>query len=319
MAKCDTRRGLEKTIGGDVAGELFTFEYCNAKLKGRPTLVKTKQSLSCFDQTLPVPQSRRAGQHELCCLTEKELPYWSANSEYIHKMPRKYPSDYTRKGDGDKIKRGELRKIAPKSEPPVAGSVKMRDNPPNTLFRKLYERGDLPLQMEHNGAKNSISWKIDVSKLDYHHYLPIFFDGIREKEDPYRFFAVKGVEDLLKAGKEKILPVIPQLIIPIKTALNTRDPTVMNITLQLLCKLVHSNQQVGQLLVPYYRQLLPVLNIFKDDIPNIGDSIDYAQQKKTCTGELVQQTLELFETYGGEDAFINMKYMVPTYESCVNH
>ncbi|KAJ7534573.1 hypothetical protein O6H91_13G100700 [Diphasiastrum complanatum] len=282
MAKCDTRRGLEKTIGGDVAGELFTFEYCNAKLKGRPTLVKTKQSLSCFDQTLPVPQSRRAGQHELCCLTEKELPYWSANSEYIHKMPRKYPSDYTRKGDGDKIKRGELRKIAPKSEPPVAGSVKMRDNPPNTLFRKLYERGDLPLQMEHNGAKNSISWKID-------------------------------------AGKEKILPVIPQLIIPIKTALNTRDPTVMNITLQLLCKLVHSNQQVGQLLVPYYRQLLPVLNIFKDDIPNIGDSIDYAQQKKTCTGELVQQTLELFETYGGEDAFINMKYMVPTYESCVNH
>ena len=25
-----------------------------------------------------------------------------------------------------------------------------------------------------------------VEKLDYHHYLPIFFDGLREKEDPFR-------------------------------------------------------------------------------------------------------------------------------------
>jgi len=29
------------------------------------------------------------------------------------------------------------------------------------------------------------------------------------------------------------------------------------------------------------------------------------------------ETLNLFEMKGGEDAFINIKYMVPTYESCV--
>lgn len=69
--------------------------------------------------------------------------------------------------------------------------------------------------------------QVDVSKLDYHHYLPIFFDGVRETQQPYKFLAVKGVEDMLKAGGTKILPVIPQLIIPIKTALNTRDTEVM--------------------------------------------------------------------------------------------
>ncbi|KAJ7567176.1 hypothetical protein O6H91_02G134900 [Diphasiastrum complanatum] len=302
---------------GDVAGQLFAFEYCNVKLKGKPTMKKTKQSLSCFDQTLPVPLSRRAGHHDLCRLTDKDLPYWCSNSEYRHKLPRKIPGDYTRKGDGEKIKRGELRKAAPKAEPPIGGAFRLRDNPPNTQFRKLYERGDLPLQVEHNSAKNAIAWKVDVSKLDYHHYLPVFLDGIREKEEPYRFIAVKGVEDLLKAGTGKILPVIPQLIIPIKTALNTRDPAVINITLQLLCKLVESEEDIGPSLVPYYRQLLPVLNIFKNDIPNIGDRLDYAQQKKICTGELVQKTLELFEIHGGGDAFINIKYMVPTYESCV--
>ena len=68
--------------------------------------------------------------------------------------------------------------------------------------------------------------QVDVSKLDYHHYLPIFFDGVRETQQPYKFLAVKGVEDMLKAGGGKILPVIPQLIIPIKTALNTRDTEV---------------------------------------------------------------------------------------------
>jgi hypothetical protein len=32
---------------------------------------------------------------------------------------------------------------------------------------------------------------VDIEKLDYHHYLPIFFDGLREKEEPYRFLAVQ--------------------------------------------------------------------------------------------------------------------------------
>eukprot|EP00882_Tetradesmus_deserticola_P033845 GHRQ01038697.1.p1 GENE.GHRQ01038697.1~~GHRQ01038697.1.p1 ORF type:complete len:310 (-),score=99.72 GHRQ01038697.1:221-1150(-) len=42
--------------------------------------------------------------------------------------------------------------------------------------------------------------QVELDKLDYHHYLPIFLDGIRETRDPYRFLAIKGVEDLLAAG-----------------------------------------------------------------------------------------------------------------------
>merc|ERR1711865_625829 len=188
---------------------------------------------------------------------------------------------------------------------------------PKSEFRKFYDRGDLPIQVFHGAVGGKIAWKVDVEKLDYHHYLPIFFDGIREKEEPYRFLAVKGVEDMLKAGKNKILPVIPQLIIPIKTALNTRDHSVVCITLQLLQKLVDSAELVGEALVPYYRQILPILNLFKNKNLNSGDKIDYAQRKKACLGELIMETLQLFEARGGDDAFINIKYMVPTYESCV--
>jgi len=69
--------------------------------------------------------------------------------------------------------------------------------------------------------------------------------------------------------------------------------------------------------VPYYRQILPVMNLFKQNNANLGDKIDYSQRKARNIGDLIQQTLELFEAHGGEDAFINIKYMIPTYESCV--
>lgn len=50
---------------------------------------------------------------------------------------------------------------------------------------------------------------------------------------------------------------------------------------------------------------------------NSGDGIDYSQQKRENIGDLIQETLEAFERHGGVDAFINIKYMVPTYESCL--
>merc|ERR1712147_455658 len=198
---------------------------------------------------------------------------------------------------------------------PRAGAIKARVIPPSE-FRRFYDRGDMPIAIEH-GPQNKIYWKVNVEQLDYHHYLPIFFEGIREKNDPYRFLSVQGVFDMLEHGGSKVLPVIPQLIIPIKTALNTRGPEIISITLKILQSLVTCSDTIGEALVPYYRQILPVMNLFKTKNANLGDKIDYSQRKGNNLGDLIQQTLELFEMHGGEDAFINIKYMVPTYESCV--
>jgi len=147
--------------------------------------------------------------------------------------------------------------------------------------------------------------------------LPIFFDGIREREEPYKFLARQGTYDLLAKGDAKILPVIPQLIIPIKVALNTRDPEIVGEMVKVLQRLVLSNKMVGRALVAYYRQILPVFNLMKSKNVNTGDQMDYGQQKKQNIGDLIDETLELFEVHGGEDAFINIKYMIPTYESAV--
>ena len=149
---------------------------------------------------------------------------------------------------------------------------------------------------------------------------------LREVEEPYLTIASSGVADMLDcaiglgagaATSSKVLPIVPQLIIPIKTALNTRDAQIICTVLKVLQQMVVSGEMIGEALVPYYRQILPIFNLFKSKNQNLGDGIDYGQQKRKTLGDLIIETLEMFEIHGGEDAFINIKYMIPTYESCV--
>jgi hypothetical protein len=51
---------------------------------------------------------------------------------------------------------------------------------------------------------------------------------------------------------------------------------------------------------------------------NSGDGIVYGQRNRNDLSENIQDVLETLETYGGADAFINIKYLIPTYQSCVS-
>ena len=309
----------------------------------RPSFVETG---SCFDATNAKHIKVRPGGHE--ALPQKDLDV-SAFC-FSKKTDRRTPKQFVRKGSGSG---GTLRpppkdetlpdfpdeNVAPTTQPshprrlstdrvrnPKQRKVDFpafmeRPNPPNTEFRRFYERGDLPVQIEHGGCHNRIAWKVAIEKLDFHHYLPIFFDGLREVEMPYAFLSEQGVYDMMQVGSSKIVPVIPQLVIPIKTALNTRDRSVIAKVLKVLQALVKCDREqnlVGQALVPYYRQILPVLNIFIRKNENLGDGIDYGQRKGANLGDNIMETLEAFETHGGQDAFINIKYFVPVYESVVH-
>jgi hypothetical protein len=283
--------------------------------------IKFKQTNSCFDASEPINPRIRPGGHYQTHVLSEDLPVLHASGEYVRGTALPNPEHFLRGHSGSG---GMCSSLNPKTidmvsgvGPPKAGAFTKRANPPNTEFRRFYERGDLPIAINHQASGNMISWKVEPELLDYHHYLPIFFDGLREREEPYRFLAIEGTFNLLNKGGSKILPVIPQLIIPIKTALNTRDPDVIAAVLKVLQELVVSGDMIGEALVPYYRQILPVLNIFKQCNVNIGDKIDYGQRKRGTLGDLVSETLEVFEKHGGEDAFINIKYMIPTYESCV--
>lgn len=94
---------------------------------------------------------------------------------------------------------------------------KSSKKPRFTSFRMHYERGDLPLRLEYFPGGVRIMWTMDLNKLNYHLYLPLFFDGLSEADHPYKTYARQGVRDLINFGRDKIYPVIPQLIVPIKS------------------------------------------------------------------------------------------------------
>ena len=83
----------------------------------------------------------------------------------------------------------------------------------------------------------------------------------------------------------------------------------------LTCQLLHARFHLHKRSAWWHAQLLPILNLYMARNKNLGDAIDYAQREATCLGELVAAALALLERTGGPDAFINIKYMVPTYES----
>lgn len=47
-------------------------------------------------------------------------------------------------------------------------------------------------------------------------------------------------------------------------ALSTKDHDIMCVTLKKIQKLVLAGEMIGEALVPYYRQILPVFNMFKN-------------------------------------------------------
>lgn len=198
--------------------------------------------------------------------------------------------------------------------PPRAGASRPRPNPPNTELRRAYERSDLPLIVAA-GSKHALVWKVPVASLDFHHYLPVFASGLREVEEPYRFIAEAGFDALLAGGGEdKVLPVIPQLIVPLKDALATRDERVVVRTMKAVAALAKLGPRAGAALVPYYRQLLPVASLMGNRALNIGDAMDYGQ-RRGHVGDTIVAALEALEAAGGPDAYINIKYVVPWYES----
>eukprot|EP00439_Symbiodinium_sp_Y106_P057961 s1011_g8.t1 len=213
-------------------------------------------------------------------------------------------------GTGGAVSSLAVRKCPAPAPPPKAGAWVPR---PATVseFRRAYDRGDVPVQISYEGVSKSLTWKAPLEKLDYIHFMPLFFDGLKEKQDrskpleakstksqladPYGFLSTHGIHSLLDHGGSRITSTIPQLILPIKAALNTRDTDIVARTLQVLQKLITSAPGVGQALVPYYRQLLPIFNLYKDSTTGTDAAMDYGQRRRRNLGELVEETLELLE------------------------
>jgi hypothetical protein len=58
--------------------------------------------------------------------------------------------------------------------------------------------------------------QIPLDEVDIAHLLPIFFEGLAEVEYPYEFIAKAGIADMVNKSGQKLLPVLPFLIPPLR-------------------------------------------------------------------------------------------------------
>ncbi|GBP79156.1 Parkin coregulated gene protein homolog [Eumeta japonica] len=174
-----------------------------------------------------------------------------------------------------------------------------------TLFRTLWNNGQFPISIEFTSYGKGISWKVPIEKLDFHHYLPVFIDGIREDTYPCNFIVERGLRDLLTKGAHKILPVVPQLIVPLKKALNTKNNRVMCQALKCIQMMVTGCDRVGEALVPYYRQLLPNFALFKNrnrDLAGVESRTKTAVSRRAGAGGAAARTISVTMRLGANAA-----------------
>jgi hypothetical protein len=217
--------------------------------------------------------------------------------------------------------------------PPPALPFRPRHNPANCDLRAAFERGDLPCAILH-GTKMRLNWRVPIDALDLAFYLPLFASGLRENEFPYSFIAEEGFANLLVAfPPDKVAAVVPLLITPLRDAINTRQPQPMVRTIRAIKALASVGGEealgegggggrsgrsktptlVGAALLPFYRQLLPTMNLYAQKNLNLGDKIDYGQRFHRSMGEAIAEVLRVLDLTGGETAFMNILYSVPTY------
>jgi hypothetical protein len=153
-------------------------------------------------------------------------------------------------------------------------------------FPALYARRQVPMKIMHDKAGARVEWTIPEKDLDIEVLLPLFFDGLRNydkiDEPAYRDLARQGIISVCQVAKKRpgfsLVTILSKVIGPIRSALNTRDPSVISVTLRSIQVLCKAESNVGRCLIPFYKTILPVINIFASKRTNTGDGIDYAQR-----------------------------------------
>ena len=211
--------------------------------------------------------------------------------------------------------------------PPPTAYASPRNNPPNTMLRRALELHDLPCHINHNsGSKRTLAWDVPAEELDYQQHLPVFFDGLREQEAPLPFIATTAIADLLAMAPHKVAPVVPSIVLAVRQALNTRHADVMRRTIVALTQLALADTgakagpegaKIAKAMLPYFRQILPILNIFAQRYMSTKMGIDDEKRGERKVEDLIQELLNALELHAGPDAYLNIRYMVPSYTSAL--
>ena len=166
-------------------------------------------------------------------------------------------------------------------------------------FAQAYSDGGIPCRICHGGVKHKLQWDVEPTELNYYPVLITFAFGLSETRHPYVFVAQNGFKQMLEAdgAYEKVMPLLKDLMRPIRLALASSDTEVANAALDATMLL--SNLVQGEI-TPYLQLLLVPIK---------------SKWFKSSFKAKITDLLCLMEEYGGQEAYKMIKKKVPTYMS----
>ena len=145
---------------------------------------------------------------------------------------------------------------------PQAGALLPRPNEP-ILFRTALRDGTLPARGGGSDGEQLLRWvdplsgqTVATEQVDAGRWLPIFIDGLRETQNPaVAYVALQGAVELASAAARcgMLLAALPNVAQPLRSALATRENTVICATLECLQHLLRVDKLAGRALQPHYR------------------------------------------------------------------
>ncbi|CEG46986.1 Uncharacterized conserved protein [Plasmopara halstedii] len=168
-----------------------------------------------------------------------------------------------------------------------------------TIFSSSYDSGLIPCRINHGSIRNSLLWTTDPKTLSYDPLLITCIKGFLETEHPFVFLSRAAFCDLmvLENAYNKTVPILAQVIVPLREALMAKDDDTFLMALKatrLLSNLVKSemNMHLSKLTQQIHRKLLA--NNFRAE---------------------VGETLAVLESNGGKEALAIICSKIPTYTS----
>ncbi|KAG2486832.1 hypothetical protein HYH03_014515 [Edaphochlamys debaryana] len=162
------------------------------------------------------------------------------------------------------------------------------------------------------------AWSPELpSELDVATWLPVFLDGIREYDEPYRFLAVRGSEELLYKAGDTIHTFAESLVLPLKLALDTREPTAVAVALQLMGAALALDPGVAGRWVPAYWQFAQVLNLFRARGGALAVDMGYNRRTVATCRQLATDFMTAFELAGGPAATAAVRRYSPSFDPAV--
>ncbi|KAG1679644.1 hypothetical protein FOA52_006161 [Chlamydomonas sp. UWO 241] len=241
-------------------------------------------------------------------------------------LPRA-PEDFLKSGDGATLAsrvmlRGLLEQRPVNRDPPLVrgtggvtlswGSVPAACS----VFRQLYDNGTIDfVALRWGGMANELVWGArdlgSAGKRDWGprptdvpvgRWLPVFLEGVREYAEPYRFMSIMGAHDLISEAGPHLHAIAANCVPPLKKALDTREPTVVAVAVELMRTALVADPRVAETWMHYIGQIAQPLNLF---LTTQGYSVDmgYLAPRRVCAlKDAIQEVLVLLQEHCGFDA-----------------